>query len=106
MWAQFADSNCALNHASKLETCVVLVSAAGSHGRCWRRQPLVHQHLHFDATIFSAAGASRVVRNRIEFAETIRRHNVAKRNLVLLDKVSDDGVGATDRKSTRLNSSH
>src|SRR4029079_16896441 len=58
-------------------------------------QALVDEHFDFNATIFSAAFAGLVVGYRIGFTEPIRGHDTTKRNLVVLNQVTNDRVGAT-----------
>src|SRR5437763_16540102 len=61
----------------------------------WRSNSLADQHLNFTPTILCTTFAGRVVRHRIRFAETIRRHDATQRNLMILYQVANDCISAT-----------
>src|SRR5215207_1660497 len=69
------------------------------HGRGALDEAAVDEHLDLDAAVLLAPLARRVVGHGLQLAVAERRDDAAQRDVVVLDEVADDGVGAALRQA-------
>src|ERR1051325_6343954 len=65
-------------------------------------QPAIDQYLDLDATIRLASRARSVISDSIRLAVAVRRDDASQRNLVILNEVANDGIGALLAQATIL----